>query len=177
VALVGVIALGCGPSDRERCEQLSQASPGPLEVCIAECQAGWARGCVVAGYFHRYADPPQRESARGLFARACDLGAASGCLGLANATSYLLEDPVSGRHRQPEPGQPSALDLYRRACDLGAAAGCELAAVLATNGKLDVCDVELGFALHRRACELGLASSCGKTVLHHRCPVGRPTPP
>jgi len=145
-----LLAAGCGSnSNHARSDGAVPERARASDPLVSACESGAARSClVVAEASENGGDYGQ---AARYYAKACDLGEASGCLFSGGA---LLE--IDGR-------AADAARMLEKACDKGQPAGCYGAGlVYAGVYGPDLSDDERAASLFNRACSGNVAPACGQ---------------
>jgi hypothetical protein len=185
----GLVLLreACASGGLAACEPIAKWSlqgrgPLPLEPADARdalqhmCDGGRATSCTDLGWVleHGQAGEPDLDAARAAYARACDSGAADGCLALRTLGGEVTGDArVSACSSGDDASCISlsaewmdtarAVELeepLRMSCGSGSAIACGTLGTLLVSGRGIPQDGTVGLALLERACTLGAAPSC-----------------
>ncbi|PAF54349.1 hypothetical protein BKH42_00065 [Helicobacter sp. 13S00482-2] len=110
------------------------------------CDKGFSQACYSEGVMYKNAEGVDQDldKSAGLFAKACDLNNAYGCL---DACAFYKDDAQGDK----------ALPMCQKACDLGNGAGCFNASDLYFSKYRDIQNT---ITYSERACELGIGLSC-----------------
>jgi TPR repeat protein len=127
------------------------------ETCTPGC--GSADACYANGYGHLYAsEGADQVKAAPCFRKACELGHADACRGLAG-----MFDFGQGLDRNPRRASEfwaRAVKLHRTGCDGGGMRDCFELGILMFRGQGIAQDQPEAARLYRQACDGGNANGC-----------------
>lgn len=142
------------PADDADCRDEDQFK---LDACVAQCDAGKANGCYLAGQAWLVGDQvPDADEAKAqtYFTKACELNNAFACKWLApmyaNGLGGLTQD-----EKKADELTAKAITLYVPLCDKNDAQACSDLSSIST-------DPQQKKAAAKKACELGRPGACEK---------------
>ena len=143
--------------------ELLETEASDLTAAVAEYTRGCAldsgRACAKLAAMHERGAEVAREPARALelYERACELKAATGCIGAAR---LLAAAPDGGNSAQIEPLERTAAALAAQGCNDGEAQACALLGDAYRDGAGVEKDVKRAARLYALGCKEGVEAAC-----------------
>jgi len=150
IACPGGVVPSKGKCDVPAANAKAACSPGALDACMPDCEAGNPESCAVLGWHHMH-EPQKILDGYKLSRAACEAGHETACGNAAMALMALDDSDDAGKE---------ILSLYSVGCGRGDSVACvEIGA--AFFGLQDPALSAKAAPYFDRACDLGSAIGCG----------------